>query len=357
MQIKKSTRDLAFAGVAVVALLGLVVFRGRSSTTEPEGSRKPASETTKGEVRLCYFPNVTHAPALVGVANGEFAKELTGYQLTTKVVNAGPEAMEALLAGEIDFSYVGPSPAINTFLKSHGEALRVIAGACEGGASLICRGDETMTSVKDLAGKKVAVPQLGGTQDVSCRKFLVEAGMTTVDKGGTVAIIPVKNPDILALFKRKQIDAAWVPEPWASRIKKDAGAKTVIDERDLWPGHKFTTTVLVVRKKFADEHPDAVAEVLKAHIASVDFLQSKPEDAKKVVNDELKRLSGKSLNKEVLDEAWSRVSFTVTPDPANIMAFAQAAFAAGYAKTEPKGLEALVEAQPLADAQKGGAAK
>lgn len=346
MKFKKSDREMAFAGVAVVALLGLAIVKG-----DPSVNHRP---TVKGSVplRMAYFPNVTHAPAIVGVARGEFDRELVGYQLDTKVVNAGPEAMEALLAGELDFSYVGPSPAINTFLKTKGKALRIIAGACEGGASLICRSDVNMESVRDLSGKRVAVPQLGGTQDVSCRNFLAKEGLTTLDKGGTVEVIPVKNPDILALFKSKQVDAAWVPEPWASRIKHDAGAKTVVDERDLWPKGRFTTTVLVVRKAFADAHPDAVADVLRAHVASVQWIAANPGEAKETTNAELKRLTGKKLAKEVLNEAWGRLSFTTEPDAANIQAFAQAAYAAGYAKEAPKGLEALVEFQPLALANK-----
>jgi len=283
-------------------------------------------------LRLAYFPNLTHAPALVGVARGEFQRELHGYLIEPKIVNAGPDAMEALLAGEVDVSYVGPSPAVNTYLKSGGKALRILAGACSGGASLIARGDVDIRSVADLDHKRVAVPQLGGTQDVSLRHFLDLNGLAPVQKGGTVEIIPVKNPDILALFLQKQIDAAWVPEPWASRLKKDAHAKTVADERDLWPGKMFTTTVVVARTKFAEDHPEAIQALLRAHLETIEWLNAHPDDAQVIVNAELKRLTGKALSDGVMKEAWSRVRFTDDPNRPNILALAEAAEKAGYLK-------------------------
>jgi len=247
-------------------------------------------------------------------------------------VNAGPEAMEALLAGEVDVAYVGPSPAVNTYLKSGGKALRILAGACSGGASLIARGDLDIRSVHDLDHRRVAVPQLGGTQDVSLRRFLDLNDLTTQDRGGTVSVIPIKNPDILALFLQKQIDAAWVPEPWASRLKKDAGAKTVVDERALWPNKAFTTTVIVARTAFLNRHPDAVEAILRAHLTSVAWLNANQGKAEDVVNSELKRLTGKALSKGVLREAWSRLKFTDDPNRSNILVMADSAKRAGYLK-------------------------
>lgn len=317
--------DLVLAGVAALSLVFLSVAFGGSPNSVARGDHRIA-------LRLAYFPNLTHAPAIVGIARGEFQREASRYRIEPKVVNAGPEAMEALLAGEVDFAYVGPSPAVNTYLKSGGKALVILSGACSGGASLISRGDLPIRSVADLDGKRVAVPQLGGTQDVSLRHFLDENGLAPQDRGGSVEIIPVKNPDILALFIEKQIDAAWVPEPWASRLKKDARAKTVVDERDLWPGRRFTTTVLVARKAYADVHPDAVQDVLLAHSISVGWLNANPEDAQKVVNSELKRLTGKALADSVMREAWSRVEFTSDPNRVNIVALSEAAKKAGYLK-------------------------
>ena len=319
------SQDLIVAFVATASLAALSILYGGSSQSRAYGDKRPS-------LRLAYFPNLTHAPALVGIARGDFQREIPGYLIEPKVVNAGPEAMEALLAGELDISYVGPSPAVNTYLKSGGRALRILAGCCSGGASLIARGDEDIHSVADLDHKRVAIPQLGGTQDVSLRHFLDVNHLAPEEKGGTVRIIPVKNPDILALFLQKQIDAAWVPEPWASRLKKDARAKTVADERDLWPGRAFTTTVIVARTDFARRHPDVIQGILRAHLADIAWLNSHVADGQKIVNSELKRLTGKGLSEGVLKDAWNHLSFTDDPNQENIRALAEAAEKAGYLK-------------------------
>lgn len=342
-RLKSAQRDVVSAALGIALLTALAIGRPVTRGGGPVSDRP--------QVRIAYFPNVTHAPALVGVSKGFFTKSLTRYSLSTKVVNAGPEAMEALLAGAIDFAYVGPSPAINTFLKSHGKALQIIAGVCDGGASLITRSDVPISSIDDLNGRRVAVPQLGGTQDVSLRTFISRKGLSPRERGGTVEIIPVNNPDILSLFKRKQIDAAWVPEPWASRLKHDAGGRTVVDERDLWPSGRFTTTVLVVRSQFAKEHPDVVREVVDAHVASVRWIQDNPVAAKEATNYALKSLTGKRLSTAVINDAWNHLSFAIEPDRTSIEAFAEAAFEAGYSKKRPTGLETLIDDKPLAQSQ------
>jgi NitT/TauT family transport system substrate-binding protein len=323
------------------AALGFLVLRnpnpGGTGSNAPQGNEA---------LRLAYFPNVTHAPALIGVARGDIQTALGKTRLETKVVNAGPEAMEALLAGEIDVAYVGPSPAINTYLKSGGTALRLLAGACSGGAALVARGDTQIRSIRDLDGRRVAVPQLGGTQDVSCRHFLAANGLRPKEKGGTVEVLPVKNPDILALFKQKQIDAAWVPEPWASRLVKDTGARIVVDERDLWPEHKFTTTVVVARTAYLQSHPDEVKALLGAHVRVTDWLGTHPDEGMILVNGELERLTGKKLDSDVLKNAWQRVTFTTDPNQPSIEAFVQAAADAGYLKGE-RAIAGLFDHKPL----------
>lgn len=342
--MRRGYLDLGYAGFGVAALLGLALGRGWTKDTPTTG---------KTELRLAYFPNITHAPALVGVGGHRYEKDLPRYAIQSKVVNAGPEAMEALLAGEVDLAFVGPSPAINTYIKSNGDALRVIAGACSGGASLISR-DGTVTRVSDLDGKSIAVPQLGGTQDVSLRHFLALNGLKPREKGGTVSIVPVANPDILSLFKRKQIDAAWVPEPWASRLRHEGGGRTAVDERTLWPHGQFTTTVVVVRRAFADAHPDAVQDFVRAHVETVAWMQSHAKEAQEIANGELKRLSGKALKPDVLKEAWANVAFTTDPNSDSIQAFAQAARDAGYLKAGGPSLTAMVDPHLLVAALERG---
>jgi len=286
----------------------------------------------KGQVRLAYFPNLTHAPALIAVSQGMFQKHLDGYGLKTMVVNAGPDAMEAMLAGDLDVAYVGPSPALNTFVKTHGTALRIVGGVCAGGASLIAREGVDIRTIADLANHRVAVPELGGTQDVSLRHFLGLNHLGSKENGGTVEIAAVKNPDILALFKRAQLDAAWVPEPWASRLQVEAGAKVVVDERDLWPNHRFTTAVIVASQKFLSTHADAVEDVLAANREAISEIETNPEQAKAAANAEIKRLTGKPLKPKVLQMAWKSLTFSPDLDAANIAVFALAAEDAGYLK-------------------------
>jgi NitT/TauT family transport system substrate-binding protein len=303
-------------------------------------------------LHLGYFPNVTHAPAVVGVADGEFQKALgAGITLVPRVFNAGPEEMEALLAGEIDLGYVGPGPAIDTFLRSQGRALRVIAGACSGGAALVARADTPILAIRDLNGKRVAVPQLGGTQDISLRHFMSVQGLQPQDKGGSVQILPVKNPDILVLFKRKELDAAWVPEPWASRLIKDANARLVVDERDLWPDRKFPSTVVIARTAYLEQHPEAVRAFLQAHLRTIDWLQKNPSQAQAAVNAELKRLLSKGLAPDVLTSAWNRVSFTADPDRTSLEAFVRASADAGYIKPGEVDVAKMVDLTGLQQAQ------
>ena len=337
-------RQLGLPVFTFFAISGGLVFLGNKDVSV---SSNPNLKT----IRVAYFPNMTHAPAIIGIGGGIWDRDLPGYRVDPQIVNAGPEAMEALLAKQIDFSFVGPSPAINAYMKSDGKALRIISGVCLGGASLIRRADVVIDTIRDLNGKRVAVPQLGGTQDVSCRYFLSQNGLQSEERGGTVEIVPIKNPDILALFLGKQIDAAWVPEPWAARIKKDAGAKTVVDERDLWPDRKFSATVLVVRSEFADAHPEVVENVLRAHLDTLDWIKTHESEAKGTLNSELKRLTGKALPKDVLEEAWSHVLFSDDLNESSIESIAKAAIVAGYQKPSKLSLASLIDSTRLVKAR------
>ena len=230
------------------------------------------SSSNNGPVtlNLGYFPNLTHAVALVGVERGTFKSVLgSNVKLETKTFNAGPAEIEALFAGDIDIGYVGPNPAVNGYVKSHGEALRIIAGAASGGASFVVRSDEHIQTPSDLANKKFADPQLGGTQDVSLRYYLQQHGLKTVDKGGNVQIFPTDNSTILTLFKQGKIDGAWVPEPYATRLVDEDQGKVFVDERTLWPDGRFVTTNVVVRTAFLNQHPDVVNKFLQAHVETV----------------------------------------------------------------------------------------
>jgi NitT/TauT family transport system substrate-binding protein len=281
------------------------------------------------EVRLGYFPNLTHATAIVGVQRGHFAAELgKDAKLTTVTFNAGPAAIEALFSGAIDATYIGPNPAINAFVKSRGKAVRVIAGATSGGAFLVV--DPAIGSAADLKGKKVASPQLGNTQDVALRAWLKEQGLeVTLTGASAVTILPQENAQTLESFRQRRIAGAWVPEPWASRLLQEAGGKVLVDERDRWPDRAYVTTHLLVRTDFLEQHPESVKKLLRAHVAAGEWLLAQPAEAKKVVNEAITKITGKALGEKLLDAAWANLTFTNDPIAGSLKKSAEDAKAAG----------------------------
>ncbi|MFN3466642.1 MAG: ABC transporter substrate-binding protein [Candidatus Brocadiales bacterium] len=291
----------------------------------------------KKSLKVGFFPNVTHAQPLVGLARGNFQKYLgEDVEIKTKLFNAGPSVIEAIFAGDIDLAYVGPSPTINGFLRSNGESLRIVAGAAGGGVVFMVRKDVKIDSPGDLEGKTLATPQLGNTQDMSLRVYLKKAGLRSSDKGGKVRIIPVSNPDIINLFRRKQIDGAWVPEPWGARLVHEANGRVFLDERDLWPDTGgFTSTHIVATPEVLKEHPDVVEKWLKAHVEVTRWINAHPEEAKEIINSELKRITTRGLPREVLEEAFGRVEFTYEPFAESVEAFANYAYELGFLRNKP----------------------
>src|ERR1700676_1997785 len=288
-------------------------------------------------LRVGYFPNITHAQALVGRANGQFEKALgAGVQVEWKAFDAGPSAIEALFANAIDLTYVGPNPTVAGYARSGGQAVRVIAGAASGGASLVVRKDAGIRSASDFHGKKVATPQLGNTQDVALRSWMRANGLKSRDTSGDVQVIPISNPDQLTLFLKGQIDAAWAPEPWAARLVHEGGGRIFLDERDLWPDHKFVVTNIIVNPKFLKEHPDVVKNFLRAHVELTDWINKNAAQAKQILNEQLQKETGKSLAQEVLDDAFSRMQVTYDPIRSSLLKSNQQAFDEGFlGRTKP----------------------
>src|ERR1700730_6580056 len=270
-------------------------------------------------LRVGYFPNITHAQALVGRANGQFEKALgPGVQIEWKAFNAGPSAIEALFANAIDITYVGPNPTVTGYVRSQGAAIRVIAGAASGGASLVVRQGAGIQKASDFHGKRVATPQQGNTQDVALRSWLRANGLHPREKGGDVQVLAITNADQFTLFLKGQLDAAWAPEPWAARLVHDAGGRIFIDERDLWPNREFVITDLIVRPKFLKEHPDVVKNFLRGHVELTEWISKNPAPAKRILNQQLQKDTGKPLAAEVLDDAFSRMAVTYDPLPSSL---------------------------------------
>jgi NitT/TauT family transport system substrate-binding protein len=282
-------------------------------------------------VRIGAFPNITHPQAMVGKSNGWFEKALgPSVKIEWKSFNAGPSAIEALFAGAIDMTYIGPNPAITGYVRSQGEALRVVAGATSGGAALVVRNDAGIQKPEDFHGKRVASPQLGNTQDVALRAWLRAHGMKPADKGGDVMVMPLANPDQLTLFQKKELDAAWAPEPWATRLIKEGNGRLFLDERDLWPKGQFITAHLIVSTKFLHEHPDVVKNFIRAHVELTDWINGHLPEAKKMLNAQIQKETGKALSPAVLDEAFARLQVTYDPLSSSLLTAARSAFEAGF---------------------------
>lgn len=296
-----------------------------------------AQSVQKKVFRLGYFPNITHAQAVIGVGNGDFQKALgDDVELKTLTFNAGPSATEALLANQIDATYIGPNPTVNGYVVSEGKAVRVISGVASGGAVFIVRNDSGIESAKDLGGKKFASPQIGNTQDVALRKYLLDNGYKTKDKGGNVEILPAKNPDILTLFLKKEIDGAWVPEPWGEKLIKEGNGKLFLDERTLWPNGKFVSANIIINPEYLSNNPDVIKKFLAAHVNETEWINENKDEALKTFNDELNKLTGQTIPEEQLKEAFSRLELTYDPLQETLIKSANDAFEIGYlGKTKP----------------------
>jgi NitT/TauT family transport system substrate-binding protein len=326
-------RGLALAVTAVVMVVAVACGGDDGDASATEGSPAAGGTASAEQVtlRLGYFANVTHAQPQVGLARGTYAEILgPNVELKTKTFNAGPDVITALFAGEIDASYIGPNPSINGYVRSDGKELRIIAGATSGGARLIVRKDAGIETAEDFAGKKVASPQLGNTQDVALRAWLAANGLNAREQGGNVQVLPTANADQLTLFQAGQIDAAWAPEPWATRLEQEAGGVQFLDEKDLWPEGKFVTTQLIVRTKFLEEHPDVVKNLLRAHVETTAWIEANPDEAKTLVNQSIEQITSKALAPAVIDSAWSHIAVTDDPVASSLFKSADEAFDLGF---------------------------
>jgi len=295
-------------------------------------------------IHVGAFPNITHSQAMVGKANGWFERRM-GPKVTIdwKSFNAGPSAIEALFAGAIDMTYIGPNPAISGYVRSNGEALRIVAGATSGGAALVVRNDSGIQKPEDFHGKKVASPQMGNTQDVALRAWLIAHGMKSTDKGGDVQVIPLANPDQLTLFMKKELDGAWAPEPWATRLIREGNGRLFLDERELWPNGQFVTSHLIVRTQFLKEHPDLVKDWIRAHVEVTDWISGHLPEAKKLLNQQIQKETGKPLPDVLLDDAFGRMQVTYDPLRSSLMTAAKSAFDAGFLGRQMPDLSSLYD--------------
>ena len=314
------TRSLIFAGIAGIILLSALGIVLNSGDTVSEN-----------KIRIAYFPNIGHAIPIVGMEKGFFKQSLGGdVQIETRVFDSGPQAIESLFANSIDLAYVGPGPAITGFLNSENNNVKILAGAASGGASFIVHPDSEILSASDFAGKKIATPQIGNTQDVSLRSYLSENGLKSADKGGSVIIYNIPNPDIYTLFVKGDIDGAWVAEPWATILETELGGKRLFHEEDLWPNKKFASVLLIGNADYVKKHPQLVSSFLTSHHDTATWINQNPLETRIIFNDFLKSHLGKSLSDDVVDIALSNIEITDDPQSDSVYSFAEKADALGY---------------------------
>ncbi len=296
----------------------------------PRGDR--AAQPGQTTVRIGHFPNITHAQALVGAqlsrqGKGWFEKWLgPEVKIQWFVYNAGPSAMEAIAAGSIDLTYVGPNPALNLYVRAQGEEVRIVAGAVTGGAALVVQPDGRLRVPADFKGRVIATPQLGNTQDVACRAWLKKQGYHITQLGGDVKVVPVANPDQIALFTSGRIDGAWTVEPWVSRLELDAKGTLFLEQKDA------ITTVLVSSTKFLAAQPELVKKFAAAHAALTDWINQNPAEAKLLVNAELKALTKREMSPELIEKAWPRLTFTSAIEREAFASFVEEAQNVGFLK-------------------------
>ena len=292
------------------------------------------SASAETKIRIGHFPNITHAQGLIAHAltregKGWFEQRLgADVKIEWFVYNAGPSAMEAIFANSIDLTYVGPGPALNAYTKSSGAEIRLIAGSANGGAGLVVQPDQNLKAPSDFRGKKIATPQLGNTQDIACRAWLTEGGLKITQLGGDASVIPTANPDQLALFKQKKIEAVWTVEPWLSRLEQEAGGKVLVEEKDA------ATTVLVSSAKFFQQR-ELVKKIAQAHTELTDWIAKNPDEAQRLIKAELLAETKSDMNAELISSAWIRIALTAEIPRASVEKFVQNSVKAGFIKTAP----------------------
>lgn len=331
---------LGIAAALVAFVLGTSAALGDHPIIRYNGSSGPS-----GVLRLGYFPNINHAQAVIGVGNGDYQKALGGIRLEAQVFNAGPDAAEALSTNRLDCSYMGPNPAVNGYLRSEG-SLKVVSGVSSGGAVFVVRDGAGINTPGDLAGKKLAAPQVGNTQDVALRNYLGQHGYDVKLVGGDPEIQQVKPADMLTLMAKKELDGAWVAEPWGARLVREANARVLVNEQDLWQGGKFATSLLVCKAGYVRSNPETVKMLVAAHVSETRWINGHPEQAIKSFNSAVTEILGSGFNEGDLRTSLTRMEFTYDPLEATVQKAADDAYALGLLDKKPD-LSGMFDLQTL----------
>ena len=290
-----------------------------------------STDNSGNEIRVAFFPSISHAVPIVGIENNIFQENLTEQKIIeVKIFDSGPQVIESLFAKSIDLAYVGPGPIINGFLKSNGQDLKILAGAANGGASFIIQKDSGLDSIENFQGKRIASPQISNTQDVSLRHYLSTHGLEPVEKGGTVFVLNISNPDIYTLFAKGDIDGAWVPEPWATILVEELGGVRLFNESQFWPEKQFSSVLLIGRTNFIEQNPETVEKWILSNQKTAEWINSNPDKTKMIYNEFMQDYMGKTFSKKIVDESFSNLEITSDPIKNSVLTFAERADSLGY---------------------------
>jgi len=288
-------------------------------------------QSHENNLRIAYFPNVGHVVPIVGIEEGFFLENFdSDTKIESRVFDSGPQVIESLFANSVDIAYVGPGPAINGFLNSENKNIKILSGAASGGASFIVHPNSEINSASDFIGKKIAAPQIGNTQDVSLRHYLSENNLKPAEKGGSVIVYNISNPDIYTLFVKGEIDGAWVAEPWATILETELGGNRLFFEEDLWPNKQFASVLLIVNSNYAEKNPEIISNYLLSHHQTVNWINENPTETRNIFNTFLKSHLGQSLSDDVVDISLSNLEITSDPVSDSVYSFAEKADALGY---------------------------
>ena len=315
----KISIPIGFGIAAVVAIAMVVALNGGQE------------QSSQDKIRVAFFPSISHAAPIVGIENGIFESSIgQEIKIETKLFDSGPQVIESIFANSIDVAYVGPGPVINGFLKSNGNDIKILAGAASGGASFIIQPDSGLDSIENFDGKRIASPQISNRQDVSLRHYLASNNLQPVEKGGTVFVLNISNPDIYTLFAKNEIEGAGVPEPWATMLVEELDGVRLFNEENLWPNEEFTSVLLIARTDYLEKNPELVKNWLKSHEETIAWINANPDKSKSIFEGFLKKHMGKSLPTKIIDKSFSNLTITSDPIKSSVLIFAERADSLGY---------------------------
>ena len=311
---------MAAGGIVVIVAIAITII-----------SFSDSDQINQDKIRVAFFPSIGHIIPIVGLEEKIFEKGIgEEKQIETKLFDSGPQVIESIFSGSIDVAYVGPGPIINGFLKSDGKDIKILSGAASGGASFIIQPNSGLESLENFDGKRIASPQISNSQDVSLRHYLESHGFKSVEKGGTVFVLNISNPDIYTLFAKGDIDGAWVPEPWATILVQELDGIRLFNEEKLWPNEEFASVLLIVRTEYLENNPETIQKWVESHEKIVTWVNSNPDKSKSLFSSFLIDYMGKSLPTKIIDESFSNITITSDPIKNSVIIFAERADSLGY---------------------------